>query len=112
MADFRQDAEPLRDGSKDMSRVADTGVELPEFDLQVGVVLANPDKRTLPGYTVPVGLANGWIRDVTANINRLPAEWVQKARDAAVAHGVTVAPTFVGIMNDNGKATLILGWNR
>ena len=102
MADYRQD-EP--------DRVTDTGAQLPEYDVQVGVVLPEA-KRTLPGYTVPVGLANGYIRDVTADINRLPAEWVQKARDAAVAQGITVAPTFVGIMNDNGKATLILGWTR
>jgi hypothetical protein len=102
MADYRQD-EP--------SRVADTGVQLPEFDVQTCVVLSEA-KRTLPGYGVPSGLANGYIRDVTADINRLPAEWVQKARAAVVAQGITVAPTFVGIMNDNGKATLILGWNR
>jgi hypothetical protein len=102
MADYRQDSP---------DRVTDTGVQLPEYDVQVAVVLSEV-KRTLPGYTVPVGLANGWIRDVTADINRLPSEWVQKARDAAVAHGITVAPTFVGIMNDNGKATLILGWTR
>jgi len=102
MADYRQD-EP--------SRTTDTGIQLANFDVQCAVILPEA-KRGTPGYTVPSGLANLSIRDVTADIDRLPQEWVQKARDAASSQGISAAPTFVGIMNDNGKATLILGWTR
>ena len=106
MADYKQDLEPRRNGfdTGDRSRVTDTGAELQEFDVQICVIT---QRMTLPG-----GLAAGWIRDVTADVNRLPQDIIQKGRAAATAQGITAAPTFVGILNDNGRATLILGWTR